>query len=250
VHVPRDSTWYAGGRPAYYTVRAGTAGTVVGAFTVDQAAHHGQWVDAGRFPLTGGQISVRLSDRGPTRDNVAAGALSVRCTAGRPPATAVPAPRAADGRPPAWTATAPPAISFGTGGPDDDGWSRMWGDIDVAVTAEHSYDGRYALALTASGRKDNSAVGTPDGARVLHTGSTVVFHLWTDARCGAALYQPFVQDAAYTAHPAAPERPLPCHPGWTTLTWTVPPVPSVHSVGLQLTTHGPAARVLLDAVRW
>lgn len=252
LHIPQAGTWYVGGHPAYYTVRSGAGGTVVGAFAVDQVRHHGQWVDAGRFPLTGGQLSVRLSDRGPTRDNVAAGALSVRCTGGRPPAASMLVSRAADSRAPAVTITAPPKDSFEAGGGSDDGWSPLWGDIKVDVTALRSFDGRHAVALTATGRKKYSAVGTPDGARSLHTGSTVVFHLWTDGRCGAGALQPLVQDAGseYAAHPAAAERPLPCHRGWTTLEWTVPPVPSVHAVGLQITTRGTPVHVLLDGVHW
>ncbi|WP_181803683.1 helix-turn-helix domain-containing protein [Streptomyces shenzhenensis] len=250
LHIPQADTWYAGGRPAYYTVRSGAGGMVVGAFTIDQVRHHGQWVDAGRFRLTDGQLSVRLSDRGSTRDNVAAGALSVRCTGAGTPVPSVPASLAADGRAPAATVTAPPKHSFDTGGGSDDGWSPMWGDIKVAVTALHSFDGQHALAVTATGRKEYSAVGTPDGARNLHTGSTVAFHLWTDGQCGTGAVQPLVQDAGYTVHPAAAESPLPCHPGWTTLDWTVPPVSSVHAVGLQITTHGRPVHVLLDGVHW
>lgn len=252
VHIPQTETWYAGGRPAYYTVRSGTRGAVVGAFTVDQVRHRGQWVDAGRFPLHDGQLSVRLSDRGRTRDNVAAGALSVRCTGGSVPTPSVPASLATDGRAPAAAIGGPPKDSFEAGNGSDDGWSPLWGAITVRVTAAHAFDGRHALAVTATGSKTYSAVGTPDGARTLHTGSTVVFHLWTDGKCNGAAVQPLVQeaDSDYTAHPAAAERPLRCRPGWSTLDWTVPPVSSVHAVGLQITTHGKPVRVLLDGVHW
>ncbi|MHC3469501.1 helix-turn-helix domain-containing protein [Streptomyces sp. 7R007] len=250
LHIPQGDTWYVGGHPAYYTVRSGAGARVVGAFTVDQVRHHGQWVEAGRFPLSDGQLSVRLSDRGPTRDNVAAGALSVRCTRAGTRAPSVPASLAADGRAPATTVTTPPKDSFDTGGGSDDGWSPLWGDIAVGVTTRHALDGRHALAVTATGRKTYSAVGTPDGARSLHPGSTVVFHLWSDGQCGTGAVQPLVQDAGFTAHPAAAERPLPCHPGWTTLDWTVPPVASVHAVGLQITTHGKPVRILLDDIHW
>jgi hypothetical protein len=252
VHIPQAETWYAGGRPAYYTVRSGTRGAVVGAFTVDQVRHRGQWVDAGRFPLHDGQLSVRLSDRGRTRDNVAAGALSVRCTGGSVPTPSVPASLATDGRAPAAAIGGPPKDSFEAGNGSDDGWSPLWGAITVRVTAAHAFDGRHALAVTATGSKTYSAVGTPDGARTLHTGSTVVFHLWTDGKCNGAAVQPLVQeaDSDYTAHPAAAERPLRCRPGWSTLDWTVPAVSSVHAVGLQITTHGKPVRVLLDGVHW
>lgn len=54
------------GKPAHYLVfgTVDASGPRVGEFDVDQTANRGKWVTAGKFPMTGGRLSVRLVTRG------------------------------------------------------------------------------------------------------------------------------------------------------------------------------------------
>ncbi|MFE5792133.1 hypothetical protein ACFQ8C_06070 [Streptomyces sp. NPDC056503] len=77
---------YVGGSPAHYTVyRSFTQSSAnsVGSFEINQASHLGQWVSAGRFPVSDNKISVVLDNRGSGADNRHAAAAPVRvdCTA-------------------------------------------------------------------------------------------------------------------------------------------------------------------------
>ncbi|MFG2819867.1 hypothetical protein ACGFX4_10615 [Kitasatospora sp. NPDC048365] len=67
VFIPNNGDVKAvGGKPAYYTVqRYFTTGEgTISAFTIDQTANRGKWVNAGTFPVTNGKIAVMLHDRG------------------------------------------------------------------------------------------------------------------------------------------------------------------------------------------
>ncbi|MFJ1751853.1 hypothetical protein [Kitasatospora sp. NPDC088134] len=67
VYIPNNTDVKAvGGKPAYYTVqRYFTTGEgTIGAFTIDQTANRGKWVNAGTFPVSNGKIAVMLHDRG------------------------------------------------------------------------------------------------------------------------------------------------------------------------------------------
>ncbi|MGW2014950.1 hypothetical protein [Streptomyces sp. NPDC001927] len=67
VHIPNNSDIKAvGGKPSYYTVHAGDSGSspFLGSFTVNQPSQLGRWVGAGSFRITGGQLAVKLHDRG------------------------------------------------------------------------------------------------------------------------------------------------------------------------------------------
>ncbi|WP_033821403.1 hypothetical protein [Kitasatospora sp. MBT63] len=67
VYIPNNGDVKAvGGKPAYYTVqRYFTTGEgTISAFTIDQTANRGKWVNAGTFPVTNGKIAVMLHDRG------------------------------------------------------------------------------------------------------------------------------------------------------------------------------------------
>ncbi|AEV82247.1 hypothetical protein ACWT_1230 [Actinoplanes sp. SE50] len=59
---PKD----AAGEPAHYLLRADDDidADVVAEFDVDQSANQGRWVDAGRYSVTSGEISVQLVTRG------------------------------------------------------------------------------------------------------------------------------------------------------------------------------------------
>jgi hypothetical protein len=87
VYIPDDSSITAvGGTSAFYTVADGSG--PVGSFTVDQVAHRGQWMNAGTYPVSGGQLDVQLHSRGVDYSNsggdnahLAAAAVQVSCTA-------------------------------------------------------------------------------------------------------------------------------------------------------------------------
>jgi hypothetical protein len=258
VHIPRDDTARVGGHPAYYAVRAGAARVDVGSFTVDQVAHHGEWVDAGTYRLLGGQLAVVLSDRGPTRDGVAAGALAVHCwAAGGAGAAGLSSPnlsnppdsRKPDSRIPA-SASGPGhrfRTDFDNG--STSGWAGFWGTATTSLTANPVYDGTGALLITTSAHM-YSAVGTTRDVGGLRPGSTATFHVWTDGVAGGV--RPFVQDDRFVVYfPRTDDYPLPARPGWTTLAWPVPDVVVVHAVGLQVTNPtGGRLTIALDALDW
>jgi translation initiation factor IF-2 len=90
-YVPTNSSKvYVGGAPAYfyyygadYTI--GTNPVALGGFQVDQITKQGQWVSAGPFNVTSGQVAVKLVDAGarsPGSDtqDVHAAAAQVRLT--------------------------------------------------------------------------------------------------------------------------------------------------------------------------
>ncbi|MDI6104663.1 hypothetical protein QLQ12_39335 [Actinoplanes sp. NEAU-A12] len=83
---PKD----AAGKPAHYLVRADDdidAG-VIAEFDVDQSANQGRWVDAGRYGITSGEISVQMVTRGidwgsgREDDHLGVSALRADCRAG------------------------------------------------------------------------------------------------------------------------------------------------------------------------
>ncbi|MFE0022689.1 hypothetical protein [Amycolatopsis sp. NPDC059021] len=80
VYVPTGDATRVGGNPSYYTVSSG------GSFQINQTQQQGRWVDAGRFPVSGGKVSVQLHSRGVDWKNSgglahhAAAQMKVACT--------------------------------------------------------------------------------------------------------------------------------------------------------------------------
>jgi hypothetical protein len=74
IHVA-DSPHSAG--TAHYVFTTGGAPTLA---TIDQAAHHGDWVGNGPFRVSGGRIQVELLARDPATGEVTAGPVHVYCT--------------------------------------------------------------------------------------------------------------------------------------------------------------------------
>ncbi|MER5276858.1 hypothetical protein ABT025_14000 [Streptomyces sp. NPDC002809] len=67
VFVPHsNTTLYVGGHPTTYhvLVNANDRTTKYDSFSIDQASHRGQWVNAGTFAMKGSTIGVKLLDRG------------------------------------------------------------------------------------------------------------------------------------------------------------------------------------------
>ncbi|MGW0859982.1 hypothetical protein [Streptomyces sp. NPDC002690] len=90
VYVPKDTNIkHVGGNPSYYTVHdgSGSSSSQVGAFSVAQVAHRGQWVSGPTVRITGGHVALVLHDRGkdwnsdgPTDAHHAVDAVGVNCT--------------------------------------------------------------------------------------------------------------------------------------------------------------------------
>jgi hypothetical protein len=82
-YVPKSPTALdaAGDPTVYQVVRSRDDQGVIGTFSVKQPAHRGTWVDGGSFAPEGGQIAVKLVNRGTGRNGArhAAGQVVVNC---------------------------------------------------------------------------------------------------------------------------------------------------------------------------
>jgi translation initiation factor IF-2 len=89
VYVPDDSSLeHVGGNPAVYQVfgSAGTSGTPLGSFGVDQPSNRGRWASRHNWRISGGELTVKLLSRGidwtgsgPTYAHIAISAVSLTC---------------------------------------------------------------------------------------------------------------------------------------------------------------------------
>jgi translation initiation factor IF-2 len=89
VYIPDDpSIEHVGGNPAVYQVfgSAGTSGTPLGSFEVDQPSNRGRWASRHNWRITGGELTVKLlsrgidwTDSGPTHAHIAISAVSLTC---------------------------------------------------------------------------------------------------------------------------------------------------------------------------
>jgi translation initiation factor IF-2 len=89
VYIPADSSdEHVGGNPAVYQVfgSAGPAGPELGAFDINQPARRGGWVSEPGWPITAGQLTVRLDSYGidwagntETHAHIAVSAIRVTC---------------------------------------------------------------------------------------------------------------------------------------------------------------------------
>lgn len=155
--------------------------------------------------------------------------------------------------------TAPTAsVRAGFEQPSDD-WVILYGEqvAQLRVMTGTAYQGTHSLLMTvtgASARRGYSAVGTTHGLAGLRPGMRVVFHLWVPGpQDGGVRF--FVQDSHYQAfwapETAMTEQHLPTTAGWSTVTWTVPRVDHVLSIGMQVwTEYDTPVIVGLDAVNW
>jgi hypothetical protein len=87
-YVPSDEALSAvGGAPAqyyYYATAyvAGSAAKAAGGYAVNQVKDRGEWVSNSSFPVTGGQVSVRMVDTGiPRGARAAAAQVRLTCSA-------------------------------------------------------------------------------------------------------------------------------------------------------------------------
>jgi hypothetical protein len=135
-------------------------------------------------------------------------------------------------------------ISFENG---NDGWTTLWGSISASRTTHVAYSGSHALQITTS--STYSAVGV-DNSSVAHlqSGDEVTYHIYSNGEGG--MVEPFAE-ASGDPEDVAESVPLPSQPGWFTLTWTVPSVPNVWTIGMQVTNHGGGQLTLaMDALTW
>ena len=78
VYIPNEA--HAAGKPALYKILGGrTSSTVITSFTIDQTATRGSWVRAKTVAITGGGISVHLTNRGGPGVFLAAAQVRVTC---------------------------------------------------------------------------------------------------------------------------------------------------------------------------
>jgi hypothetical protein len=136
-------------------------------------------------------------------------------------------------------------ISFENGA---DGWKRTYGSIRSSQSSWVAYSGSHALKITLQG--SDAAVGVANGSiSHLQPGDTVTYHVYSDGQSGGRVgvwaqtwNQP--ENVAETV-------PLPTHPGWFTITWTVPYVSKVDLIGIQVAHQGSGKLTLaIDALSW
>ena len=129
-----------------------------------------------------------------------------------------------------------------------DGWKPFFGNLHIAQTTQTAYSGSHSLWITARGTYSGVGVDNRSVAH-LQPGDTVTFHIYSDGQSGGSVL-PF---AELFPHPEdlAENVPLPTHRGWFTLTWTVPSVPHVEAIGMQVVHHGRGPlRLAIDALTW
>jgi hypothetical protein len=138
-------------------------------------------------------------------------------------------------------------ISFenGTAG----GWAPTWGNITSTISTRTAYDGTHALLLQTSGNR-YSAIDTTSSIQGLRTGDQVVYHIWSNGQAGGV--RPFVEDGDFGVSFGQPgDTPLPSKAGWFTLTWKIPSVSSLQTIGMQVTNPGSGKLTLaVDALSW
>jgi hypothetical protein len=127
------------------------------------------------------------------------------------------------------------------------GWSVDWEGEDPASSPVVARSGGRSLALPVEGR-EYPGFRSPTRPAGLAAGSVVTFHLYTPRNARPLQVMPYVSDNAYVEHFGSWSRLTPG--SWTTLTWRVPSVPSLHHLGLEFDSRGWAGKVYLDDVSW
>lgn len=146
---------------------------------------------------------------------------------------------------PTSTSTTPPGtVTAGFEDGTTQGWSGLYGNAQPRVITDVAYEGSHALRFNqATG--GHSAAGTSRQLAALHPGSTVTYHVRADQ--GGVTVRPFVRDSQYHPVMAGTDVTLPAQ-RWTTITWQVPTVTSVATIGLDAGPGG--GTVVLDALSW
>lgn len=172
------------------------------------------------------------------------------------PATATNTPQATATKTPQPTATATatqtvqPTVVVSTAYAFDfedgstEGWHVQWGSETLANSSAHAFSGTRALGVTMT-RSDYPGISTSAGLANLRPGMSVTYHLYAP-RPGVGV-TPYACDGNWTSH-TVPGKTLSV--GWTTLTWTVPPMTGLKCLGFQvIDSHGWTGEVDLDAVQ-
>ncbi|WP_433428518.1 helix-turn-helix domain-containing protein [Nonomuraea sp. CA-141351] len=135
----------------------------------------------------------------------------------------------------------------------------FWGSqvAKAEVTSALARDGRCSFMVTISGAsasKGYSAIGTTHGLTELHPGMAVTVWVWAPgAQHGGVRFFAMNSASKPVWAPENPdtEIPLPIHPGWTPLTWTVPPVDHLHAIGMQFYAESDAPMsIAIDSITW
>ncbi|MDX6262795.1 MAG: hypothetical protein QOH84_4483 [Kribbellaceae bacterium] len=127
------------------------------------------------------------------------------------------------------------------------GWSLDWGDTAPvnSTTAAHSGDRSLALPVDAGEYPGFQSPTKPAG---LGVGSVVTYQVYAPRNARFVEVQPYVTDEAFLEHFGTKVNLKPGE--WTTVTWTVPSVPNIHHLGLEVDSASWTGRVYLDDVHW
>jgi hypothetical protein len=143
---------------------------------------------------------------------------------------------------------APPAWQYDFEDGSVDGWSIDYGPATISNSATVAYSGSHSLAVTLTGA-GNPGIISPVSPAGVTTGSVLTFHVFEPVGLAltAGLY---TTDGDWTYAFASPIQLD--EGGWTTLTFTVPPLLNgLRYFGIEIENGGGAAGTLyLDAVGW
>jgi transcriptional regulator with XRE-family HTH domain len=145
-----------------------------------------------------------------------------------------------------------------------DRWTILWGRQKAhgEVTDTLHYEGSRAYAVTLAGASEGTgpqngyvAFGTTHGLETLHSGMRVTVHMWTSYPRNGVRFFVYGPSSQTVWAPETPDNgtELPVSGGtqWSTLTFTVPPVPVVRAIGVQPYAENDEPRVVaIDAVSW
>ncbi len=127
------------------------------------------------------------------------------------------------------------------------GWTVDWDADDPVNSGVVARSGDRSLALPIQ-QDQYAGFRSPARPAGLGVGSVLTFHVYASRNARALQVKPYVTDKAYAEHFGAKTSLKPGE--WTTVTWTVPSVPNVHHLGLEVDSPSWRGQVYLDDVSW
>ena len=149
--------------------------------------------------------------------------------------------------PPPSTQPLDPAARFDFEDGSTQGWGVSWGStLSVSNEAGTAYSGSHGLALDVSG-SGYPATGVSANLSGVGPGATVSYRVWAPAGVSAGL-APMVFDSNWNVTVLSAQQ---LAPGWNTVTFTIPAVNGVRTLGLQVNDGTNwQGRLVLDDVTW
>jgi hypothetical protein len=127
------------------------------------------------------------------------------------------------------------------------GWSLDWGDAAPVNSTTAARSGGHSLALPVDA-DEYPGFQSPAKPAGLGVGSVVTYQVYAPRNARTLEVKPYVTDEAFLEHFGAKVNLKPGE--WTTVTWTVPSVPNLHHLGLEVDSASWSGRVYLDDVQW